>query len=225
MRGLKAQEKPAIKPDQSAAAEGHGSEEGCPIRMGYIGHLAGPRCGRKLHVAPDGVDEKPVCLMHSKDPQKQSAPLFDEFWREFERILEGAGEGEAHFDRFVFPRFYSGTKIFKVTCHFHFATFTQYSIFSEARFWQSADFSGATFTQYADFHSATFAQNADFSGATFTQGADFGNATFTQDADFSEATFAQSARFTETKFQGTANWRGSRFLDQAEFRHTKFHPR
>jgi uncharacterized protein YjbI with pentapeptide repeats len=197
-------EQEQIAPDESTAVEGDGVEEVCPITMGNIGHLPGPRCGRKLHAAPDGVDEFRVCLMHSKDLNKQSAPpepLFGEFWREFERILEEAGEGKAHFDYFVFPRFYFGTRIFKAICHFNSATFTQYSIFSEAR----------------------FKQNVYFSRANFMQGAEFGNATFAQEADFSEATFAQ-ARFADATFQGTANWQGSRFLDQAEFRSAKFDP-
>src|ERR1035437_5478382 len=154
-------------PDVSAAAEGEAS---CPITMGRFGEL---KCGRKLHFAPDGVDEFRVCLMHSKDPNKQSGQHFGEFWREFERILEDAGEGEAHFEYFVFPQFYFGTRIFKAICHFNLAGFTQNAIFSKATFMQSAIFSKAIFMQNAYFDSATFAQNADFSSATFAQGADF----------------------------------------------------
>ena len=213
------EQEPVKEPDESAAAEGDRVEAGCPI----VGAGA-PRCGRRLHNAPDGVDEFPICLMHSKDRNKQSGPHFGEFWREFERILTDAAEGKAHFEYFVFPRFYFGTRIFKAICHFHFATFTQYSIFSEARFMQDADFSRATFMQGAIFSEARFMQGADFGNATFTQGADFGNATFTQGADFSEATFAQMARFSKTKFYGTAGWCVSNFLDRAEFRQTKFEP-
>jgi hypothetical protein len=75
---------PEKAPDESAAVEGDEVEVGCPISMYY--HGFGPRCGRKLHVAPEGVDEKHVCLMHSNDPVKQSGPLFEEFRLEFERV-------------------------------------------------------------------------------------------------------------------------------------------
>ena len=94
------EDEPEKEPDGSTAAA-DGGEAGCPIERGFPAQ----RCGRKLHVALDGVDEKPVCLMHSKDPIKQSGPLFDAFWFEFERILEAAGDGAAHFERFVFPEF------------------------------------------------------------------------------------------------------------------------
>lgn len=69
------------KSDESAAAKGDGDEAGCPIWMGL--NDAFPRCGRELHTVPDGVDEKRVCLMHSKDPNKQLGPLSDAFWLEF----------------------------------------------------------------------------------------------------------------------------------------------
>ena len=48
-------------------------EEGCPVSMGAS--WPGPRCGRKLHSASGGVDEEPVCLMHSKDGQRSPARL------------------------------------------------------------------------------------------------------------------------------------------------------
>jgi hypothetical protein len=185
-----------LEPAESAAAVGDRGEAVCPITMGS------QRCGRKLHVAPDGVDEYSVCLMHSKDPHKQSGPLFGAFWREFERILADAGEGEAHFEYFVIPKFYFGTRIFKAICHFNSATFTGYAIFSKAR----------------------FMQNAIFSGATFTQEADFSNANFTQDALFIGTTFTLATNYSSTKFQGTAVWHDTRFLDRAEFRSTKFEP-
>jgi hypothetical protein len=50
--------------DESAAAKSGSVEAGCPIRMGLSDN--NPRCGRKLHNAPDGADDQPVCLMHSK---------------------------------------------------------------------------------------------------------------------------------------------------------------
>jgi hypothetical protein len=198
------------EPDESAAAEGGSGEICCPIMMGYFD---AHRCGRKLHVAPDGVDITPVCLMHSKDPCKQSGPLFDSFLQEFEEILQSAGDGKARFDQFVFPLLdFSGRK-FQAICWFAKAIFTQ-----------DASFAKATFAKDANFHLATFVQNASFNDATLTQNADFFCASFIRNAYFSGATFKQTARFVDTKFHGTAYWQGSRFLDQAEFRRTKFHP-
>jgi uncharacterized protein YjbI with pentapeptide repeats len=229
-----------ITSDEGVVTEG-GGEAVCPIWMFY-GRL---RCRRKLHIAPEGVDDQPVCLMHSKDPRKQSGPLFDAFWLEFERILEKAGEGEAHFEGFVFPQLLFYERQFRAICRFTdaiftqevwlvHATFTEETSFFHATFEQKADFSAATFTKSADFMDATFTQDAvlysvifeehaNFAGATFKEDADF-RATFKQDADFREATFMQLARFVETSFFGTAYWQGSRFLDRAEFRSTRFEP-
>ena len=61
-------------PHTNAAPE----EPSCPIKIGIFGKL---KCGRKLHMAPDGIDEQPVCLMHSKDPAKHSGALFEAFWQ------------------------------------------------------------------------------------------------------------------------------------------------
>ena len=219
------------EPDENTEWEGEYGEAGCPIWMGeYHGDV---RCGRKLHVAPDGVDSTPVCLMHSKDPNKQSGPLFDSFWQEFERILAEAVEGEAHFECFVFPQCFLSGKKFRAICLFNEASFTQKTNFSQATFSQKADFSGATFAQFAcfaganflqyvDFSIAIFEQNAHFGGATFVQDAIFYDATFAREAFFSQATFSLAASFQETRFHGSALWRWTRFLDQADFEHTDF---
>lgn len=216
------EQEPEIKPDESAAAEGDGVGAGCPIGMGELGKL---RCGRKLHLAPDGSDEEPVCLMHSKDPHKRSGLLFDTFWCEFERILADAGDKVAHFERFVFPMLNFKGRRFQAECLFIGATFTQYANFWGTTFSERADFSSATFTQGASFFDATFTWGARFFLATFTQDADFRLATFRQDADFSRAIFTQGVSFEGTRFHGTANWESSRFLDQVDFRHTQFDPR
>jgi hypothetical protein len=110
------------EPDESAAAEGESCETGCPI---WLDSVLGLKCGRKLHIAPDGIDSTPVCLMHSMDPNKQSGPLFDAFYFEFERTLEDAGEGEAYFEWFVFPRLNLRERKFRAMCRFDNAIFTQ----------------------------------------------------------------------------------------------------
>jgi hypothetical protein len=164
--------------DESATAEGDVGEAGCPVEMGYPAQ----RCGRKLHVVLDGVDEMPVCLMHSKDPHKQSGPLFDAFWLEFERILAEAGEGKAHFEHFVFPKLVLSKREFHAICQFGFATFTRTVDFNRATFMQEAQFTYATFTQNAYFRKAAFTQNATFRKATFTQRAYFREVIFSQDS-------------------------------------------
>lgn len=240
--GESSEQKPEIKPDGSAAAKSE-SDALCPICIRFNGL----RYDRKLHTAPDGVDEQSVCLMHSKDPNKQSGPLFDAFWLEFERILGNAEENEAHFERFVFPHTNFSGKKFKAICRFdeatftrdanfnrttfeqdaylNSATFTQDADFREVKFTQNAYFYGATFTQNARFHHAIFTLGAYFNSVTFTQNAFFRRASFTQNAFFLEATFMQDAYFFQTKFHGTADWSDSKFLDQAEFRHTEFNPK
>ncbi|MGP8173804.1 MAG: pentapeptide repeat-containing protein [Terracidiphilus sp.] len=220
-RAESSEKAPEKEPDESAASEDDRGEAGCPIRMGEFGDV---RCGRKFHAAPDGLDEKSVCLMHSRDPNKQSGPLFKEFWLEFERILKAAGEGAAHFERFVFPQLDFSKREFQAICRFDCATFTQNANFFKATFTKDTDFTGATFTQYAYFWNATFTQAANFLRATFTLDANFSDATFTRDANFFAATFTQAASFVDTTFHGTADWRKCKFLNQAEFRQTKFEP-
>jgi uncharacterized protein YjbI with pentapeptide repeats len=188
----------------SAVVKGDMAEAGCPIEM-HADYALGFRvrkCGRKLHAAFGGADEMPVCLMHSKDPIKQSSPLFDAFWQEFERTLEAAKEGEAHFEGFVFPRLRFSGNSFQANCEFR----------------------GATFTKNADFRHMTFMQSANFEYATFMKDAYFNNAVFNQDACFIRAKFSQSTSFEDTIFHGTATWHSCQFLDRAEFRGTKFCP-
>ena len=198
-----------ITSDASAVAEGDRVEASCPIWMGY-GEDSW-RCGRNLHITPEGVDEEPVCLMHSKDPHKQSEPLMDAFYAECNRILEAAAEGEAHFERFVFPGIDLSKGTLEAICRFNEATFTQ-----------DADFSGATFTRDADFLGVTFIRNANFGGATFTRNANFGGVTFKQDAEFSGVTFAEHAQFRGATFTLHAGFNGATFTQVATFADVTF---
>ena len=178
----------------------------------------GRRCGRLPYSAPAGVNERPVCLMHSRDPDKDYA----EFQREFERILEEAGEGEADFTRFVFLAANYLGKEFNAQCIFREAKFTQWADFIEVTFVQGANFTGATFTQGAEFIGATFTQKANFVGAGFTQGANFGHAAFTQEADFGGATFTQEADFSGATFTQEANFGHAAFSGEATLWETTF---
>jgi len=210
------------EPNERSAAEGDSGESGCSIRMGEFS--TSPRCGRKLHAAPEGVDENTVCLMHSKDPNKQSGPLCDTFWLEFERTLENAGEGEAHFERFVFPQLnvFIGLKFqigrnFQAICQFTGATFTKDTYFWRATFTRDANFKGATFMQNAYFSDATFAQEASFEGATFAKDAIFFNMTFARDANFRKATFTLNAMFSKATFTLNATFSKATFKQNAYF--------
>jgi uncharacterized protein YjbI with pentapeptide repeats len=199
-------------------------DQGCPVGM-----RAWRRCGRPIYNAPPGIDKTPVCLMHSRDPNKDDGA----FRAEFERILKEAGEGVADFAYFVFPSASYRSRKFAAMCSFEGATFTQAADFSAATFTQHAFFREATFTQAADFAGATFAQEAAFDGATFTKGADFSAATFTQDANFRRARFTQDADFRGAKFAQdvyfsratltqVADFSFPEFMRAAEFRETIF---
>lgn len=214
---VEANEGPVEEPEkghaESAVAEGGSGEAGCPIEMGY----KGPRCGRKLHVAPDGVDEKPVCLMHSRDSYKLSWPVSDDFWEEFERTLEAAGENEAHFERFIFPLLNFSERRFQAICCFNNATFTNDTDFSNATFLLNVDFSGATFSQKANFTETTFTQGADFESVIFAQDAIFCSAIFTKDAFFHKTTFTQDANFNIVNFKQDAGFIRATFMQDAHY--------
>jgi hypothetical protein len=217
--GENAEEAPQPEPVAPVVVEAE-SEAGCPIEMGrYGGQL---RCGRKLHAALEGVDEQPVCLMHSKDPDKQLGPLFDAFWLEFERILEEAGENKAHFEGFFIPRADFNRRTFKAICRFDRTTFMQSADFSGATFTQYALFSKAAFTQEVNFNIVIFMQNVFFNDSTFAQNAYFGNAKFMQNAYFSKVTFTKDAYFSGVTFTQNADFCGATFTQDADFGNTTF---
>jgi len=196
------------------------TEPGCPIRMGDYTNIF--VCGRKLHAAPEGIDEQPVCLMHSKDPDKQSGWLNEEFWAEFKRILEVASDSEAHFEKFVFPEVHLSGRRFIATCFFIQTTFLQNVDFHGTTFTKNADFTEATFNRDADFNEIIFAQKAYFGGATFKQEAYFCGVTFTMDTNFREATFMQNAIFIGTTFTQKAEFNHATFKLGANFNKTTF---
>lgn len=206
------------------------TEQRCPVRM----HNQQP-CGRPIYVAPLSVDEKPVCLMHSMDPNKSDAA----FQEEFDRVLAVAGKGAADFTRFVFPSARYSDREFRAECTFRFARFTQDADFNGATFTQNALFQDAVFTKNAFFNLATFGEGSSFAGgmfaedadffyarftravnfsrARFTRWANFCEATFTEDALFKEATFTGSAGFTKGTFTQDAIFVGARFIEDASF--------
>lgn len=203
------------EPDEAADIEGEIVGAICPVRMGRSD--CDPQCGRGLHVAAQGVDDEPVCLMHSKDPNKQSGPLFDLFLSEFVKSLEEAGEGVAHFERVVFPNLDLTRWSFQATCSFRYALFTRDARFSQATFNRNADFLGAIFSQDAKFYKAEFKQQANFSKVTILRNANFSDATFAGDSTFRQATFRGHAGLSHAAFKKTANFNRTTFMQGADF--------
>src|SRR6266567_4508502 len=191
--------------NQEAEKREQVTEPSCMVRM-----FNDQTCGRQVHPAP-GVDNEPVCLMHSKDPDKSIAA----FQGEFERILSDAGEGDADFTSFVFPNADYHSREFRAVCRFSAATFTQDAYFNLATFTQDADFSGATFTQDAYFGGAPLTHDAFFGFPPFTLDAHFRGATFTQDAYFNGAKFTQDAYFRVTTFTQDAYFYSATFTQDA----------
>src|SRR5208283_3548047 len=137
-----------------------------PVRM----HGDRP-CGRAIHhpifMAVPG--EGPVCLMHTRDPNKDDR----EFQQEFERILREAKDGLADFTRFIFPTSDYYNRTFTAECDFSSAMFTQQAQFSFATFTRKIKFDLVAFTYWTDFSEATFAQNASFLLTEFRQNTSF----------------------------------------------------
>jgi hypothetical protein len=181
--------------------------------------MSSGRCGRLIYPAPEH-DEEPVCLMHSRDPQKSDS----EFQQEFEGTLTEATDRNeaADFTRFIFPSAKYAHREFKTRCRFDYATFTQQADFSDATFTQNASFSCATFTQNAIFDRAAFMQTAYFYGVKFAQEASFCRATFMQDAVFSHATLTQNACFLHAEFTQEAHFEEATFAELVHFIQARF---
>jgi uncharacterized protein YjbI with pentapeptide repeats len=197
--------------DQETSEE-EAANKDCLVEM-----YEGKRCGRSIHSAP-AHDATPVCLMHSRDPEKKD----EAFQEEFETILEAAGEGIADFTGFIFPNAdYEGQE-FAAACLFNNAVFVRVATFTSVTFARTAGFLGATFTREAKFNHATFGDYTVFSGATFTEGAGFIDATFVEDVRFTFATFSQLANFNDATFEKEVNFARASFLGAVEFRETAF---
>jgi len=187
----------------------------CPGFTGWNNHPS--PCGRPIHAAPEH-DAGPVCLMHSKDPKKDS----EAFATECKRLLAEGEEMVANFDGFVFPSMDFSDIEFRTACSFREATFMQRADFSGAKFAQDADFWRVTFAQDADFERAAFMQEAKFFWATFTEKVDFSNATFTQAANFRLSGFAKSTSFNGATFMEDAGFGDVTFAHDADFTRAEF---
>jgi uncharacterized protein YjbI with pentapeptide repeats len=175
-------------------------------------------CGRPIYPAPAGVDEKPVCLMHSHDPNKDDAA----FQAEFERILREAGDGLADFSQFVFPAARYEGRTFKAKCMFFGATFAGLANFLGATFLRDASFAGAKFLDVAVFGMAKFERMAHFSHAIFSGAADIRFGTFEKDVDFVGTEFMDTAEFDERSFKKTVSFEEASFHGAVNFHKTVF---
>src|SRR3990172_2564093 len=143
-------------------------------------------CGRPVYTAPPSVDHDPVCLMHSRDPNKDQS----QFHEEIRAILQGTSAYLRPTHNYDFRRFNF--------VRFHLGKFT---------FTKRADFTGATFTEIVSFDKITFAQDADFTGATFPELTMFWQVTFSQNVNFTKATFTGiEAQFRGVKFTGEVDF-------------------
>ena len=187
----------------------------CPIGMSD-----GSQCRRPVYDAPAGVDPIPVCLMHSKDPQKD-AQLF----RRTVDALMSVQAGRHDFSYFVFPELNFRERIFPLDIYFHQATFLRHADFSGAKFLASVVFSLSTFSQEAQFSGASFGpppasplaavgmppKGVAFRETKFRGNAHFLGATFWQEADFTEAVFGMRTDDVSAEGKAIADFRKARF--------------
>jgi uncharacterized protein YjbI with pentapeptide repeats len=196
---------PDEKPTQHAETR---EGQGCPFQM-QTG-----RCGRAIYDPPSFGQ---LCLMHSRDVNKDNAA----FQAEFERTLQEAGDSTADFTGFVFPSSNYSNRNFTVCCQFLSAEFTEDADFSGATFTQLAIFVHAKFIKDAAFDFAKFMLGANFTGAKFYQDVRFDLATFTHDANFMVAQFTRYAMFEKATFTG-ATFSGASFTEDGNFTGAKF---
>jgi uncharacterized protein YjbI with pentapeptide repeats len=163
-------------------------------------------CGRPVYAT--SVDSTPVCLMHSADPNKDTA-LFD---KEFDRTINSAAASGtvADFTLFVFVEANYPRKHFAAPC-----------IFDEARFFGPTNFSAATFAQEVRFKEAAFGSEIDpckasFNSTRFLGKTEFHTTTFWGEANFN-AHFEGATAFTMSTFENRAEFFGAKFEDEAYF--------
>lgn len=179
----------------------------CPVQMSDV-----LPCRRPIHPAPPGVDKQPVCLMHSKDPNKDK----ERFRQEIDAILMSTlpshkPDDKCDFTAFIFPESDFSEVNFVLDAVFQRAVFTNNAVFRGTTFTQDANFRQAEFTHEGDFFLGRFNQDADFYSATFTDNADFSAVIFFKDVHFSEVTFENGVKFNFTAFQSYADFSRAAF--------------
>jgi len=165
-------------------------------------------CHRQAHVAPQDVDKRLLCLIHSRDEHKD----VDQFSREFDSMLPRAG-GDVDCSDFVFPRDFPVPKefnarpnfesaIFLGDVDFHKVTFQFGAIFNLVHFEGRVQFDRCIFAGVASFDYALFAGPTSFEKTVFNGAAQFNHAHLPGFVDFSNTQFLAAAEFRETLFAG-----------------------
>lgn len=169
--------------------------------------MQGGPCGRPMYAAPNGVDEVPVCVMHSRDQGKKEGDLYQQFQREFVATLADAGDGIADFTKYVFPELRFPYPEVKAECYF-----------ADAVFWKQVNLFGVNFKRDVWFVAARFEQGWFSKRTVFEKLASFHQATFCEQTRFAKETvFRGEAVFSEAGFQGVVELDGTIFEGEADF--------
>ncbi len=188
----------------------------CPVQM-----QAGV-CGRPVHRETHKADTEPVCLMHSRDPDKRSGVLYSEFLLAFYDILDAAGTGTADFTSYVFPHLSLRSREIEANCNFNYADFEEEVYLYQVTFKREVDFTGANFLQSIVHNTVRYEGRADFDLVNFHNSANFNEAAFCNDVNFSAAKFLKNAYFQGTSFQGDADLGMVEFQGLANFSNATF---
>ncbi|TAJ09580.1 MAG: pentapeptide repeat-containing protein [Nitrospirae bacterium] len=197
-------------------------------------------CGREVHSYESKLNDRPVCIMHSSDPEKD----FSRFHQEIVEILAGESIHSRRaetfdFSWFVFLDYHFGRMSFERKTIFRSARFLCGAHFSSMWFAHGADFTDTLFENSVDFQTAVFAEDVRFDSAQFSGEANFrqvvcrgegwwpavnfkGNASFAQsnfskEANFSMATFESNVDFSGARFAFCGNFKGATFREGANF--------
>jgi len=161
----------------------------------------------------DTDEEPPLCILHSKNPNKQKEPFNV-------ALKKHRSEKGDDFRWFFFPEIVDFSRAkFSKRANFAWATFSEEANFSRSTFFEGADFSDANFGKGANFSMATFSNQAIFFNANFSEKADFSGAAFSNLAVFAETTFSEQAIFTGATFseEEAANFAEAKFFEKAIF--------
>jgi uncharacterized protein YjbI with pentapeptide repeats len=188
---------------------------GCPAQM-----QAGV-CGRPLHATVEGVDKVPVCLMHSKDPEKLEGPLYSKFLLEFKGMLADAGTGVVDFTGYVFPYLSLRSQEVRANCIFADAVFMKGLHLYEVTLKRGLEIAGARFEDTVHCDGVIFEGDAEFQDTVFKKQARFLKTVFKKEAVFYKAIFKDLATFPVT-FEGPADFIGTEFEAEANFSNATF---
>jgi len=203
------------------------ANRGCAVQMSDK-----LRCARPLHESAESHDPEPRCLMHSRDPRKDS--------EQFESVIRAIRTGicpyhrfsdRYDFSHFVFPEavFSRGTSetrdgVERVADYIEVAYSRHYwgQIYSPAK-WHGEKAEGAEESvPGTEAGNDELAQEAPNSEPTMDNLDPNADAAFNRDVDFTGAVFLGPAWFVDLAFKGTACFVGATFRSRAYFRQARF---